>query len=188
MLSHDYVASSADPEDARRQLRQLIRIVLDVVFLIKLDKLSLFNQQLCMLLIRCFMNSLDHEWIPFQGMFLKLNSYPKNSSLTLLAWIRACEILTYFPKAALSEATKLAQVVGSLELSMNYVSSKRFLQRTELSVVIPIFLREMESINDKCHSYKTLNLPLDGLKIQLELLTAMIQFSVILAVVHDDIC
>jgi hypothetical protein len=91
------------------------------------------------------MNSLDYERIPFQGMLLELNSYLKNSSLTLLAWIWACEILT-FSKAALSKETKLAQVVGSLELSMNYVSSKRFLQRSGLSITIPIFIREMESI------------------------------------------
>jgi hypothetical protein len=36
--------------------------------LIRKDKPALLNQQLCMLIIRCYVESLDQEWITVEGL------------------------------------------------------------------------------------------------------------------------
>ncbi|KAA8898917.1 hypothetical protein FN846DRAFT_961556 [Sphaerosporella brunnea] len=84
--------------------------------------------------------------------------------------MRACDVLTSVSKGTLSEATKLAQVVGSVDL------------------FVPIFLREIEAISTTCRSHTAVNLPVDSLRRHLESFTGVVLFATTLARSHDAIC
>lgn len=69
MFSYEFVTNSADPDSTLRQLRKLLAIVLDLAGLVRREKPALPSQQLCMLAIRCCVESLDREWIAVEGLF-----------------------------------------------------------------------------------------------------------------------
>ncbi|KAF8251783.1 hypothetical protein K440DRAFT_637026 [Wilcoxina mikolae CBS 423.85] len=131
VFSHEFVTNSADPEGTLRQLRKLLRIILDVTMLIKKDKPAFLNQQ--------------------------------------LSWKKACDVLISVSQATLTGATTLAEVLGSVDL------------------FTPIILREMEEVNTCCQSHDAAELPVEQLKAKLENLTALVQFSIILARAHESI-
>jgi hypothetical protein len=68
VFSYGFISNSADPDATLRQLRKLLRIILDATVLMLKKKPMLLNQQLAMLIIRCYVESLDKEWITFEGI------------------------------------------------------------------------------------------------------------------------
>jgi hypothetical protein len=115
VLTYEFVTSSADKESALRQIRRLLRVILEVILVFARTKPSLLTQHLCMLIFRCFMDSLDQEWIPIECKWTNLNKVFSLVHLSL-GWSMACVVFTYVPKLSLTGAVKLAQVTGSVEL------------------------------------------------------------------------
>jgi hypothetical protein len=68
VLSYEFVTNSEDPDTTLLQIRKLLRIILDATLLMLKAKPAVLNQQLSMLLIRCYMESLDKEWITSEGI------------------------------------------------------------------------------------------------------------------------
>jgi hypothetical protein len=81
VFSYKFVSMSTEAEDALRQVRKLLRIVLEVAILVGRRTPAVMSQQLCMLIIRCFMDSLEQEWIPVRGVYINQSLVSITNSL-----------------------------------------------------------------------------------------------------------
>lgn len=69
-FTYEFVTSSASPDSTKMLLKRLLRIVLDATLIFsRTSQAGLLNGQICMLIIRCFVDSLDNEWIAIDGLF-----------------------------------------------------------------------------------------------------------------------
>jgi hypothetical protein len=76
VFSYEFVTNSADPDTTLLQIRKLLRIILDATLLMLKEKPAVLNQHFSMLLIRCYMESLDKEWITSEGMISPGPDFP----------------------------------------------------------------------------------------------------------------
>lgn len=67
-FTHEFVTNSADPGTTLKLLRKLLRIVLDITLLLRKSNPALVSAQMCMLTIRCLVESLDQEWVTAEGI------------------------------------------------------------------------------------------------------------------------
>lgn len=67
MFKDDLIRNSEDTLEARKRLRMLFKIVVDLALLLSDAHPEVLDQQFLLLLIRCFINSLALEWIPLHG-------------------------------------------------------------------------------------------------------------------------
>lgn len=150
--------------------------------------------QLYVQIIRCFVGSLDQEWIPTSCKplcWLLRWVCVGRRFLISLGWVLVCEIFVKIPGLHLTEAFMLAQVVaqmGSCKLSHFDQSPIAFGKIYGFHVVIPIFLREVETVTSHCENHSILSLPTELLQSQLENLIAMLHFVVLATRADIEIC
>lgn len=105
------------PEKTLSWICQLLTITLQIVRLFSAPKLRMVNQQLYVRMIRCFVDSVDQEWI---STSCKL--FPHGSLVLIikfmnsLGWVLVCEIFTRIPRNLLTEVFLSAKVGSKMDL------------------------------------------------------------------------
>lgn len=108
----------------------------------------------------------------------------------LLGWALVCEIFAKIPRTTLIEAFTLAHMVDQMGLCELFCSKLLTVFRViyESCVVIPVFLREIETVASHCENHSVLSLPIEPLAARLENLTALLQFATLAARADEEIC
>lgn len=93
-------------------------LTLQAVRLLSVSKTQVVNQQLYTQIIRCFMDSLDQEWIPTpcKSLCYIIGFVLIVRFLISLGWVLVCEIFVKIPEQYLTEVFMLAQVVDKMGL------------------------------------------------------------------------
>ena len=66
-FTYEFITQADNPVEIGQQLRKVLRIILDAIILVKREEPALLSQQLCKLIIRCFVDAGESEWIPVEG-------------------------------------------------------------------------------------------------------------------------